>query len=96
MSSDDDQSTWGSAVEAARVLACDPKQVPKLAAKGFITVRRLPGCDPRYLMSDVERLASQATVPATFRSRRSHETADAVTTGCIPSKTETCEKGGEQ
>jgi len=98
MSFDDDRNTWGSAVEAARVLACDPKQVPKLAAKGFITVRRLPGCDPRYLISDVERLASQATVPATFKSRRAHDTADAVVTECIPTETDTatCKNGGKQ
>lgn len=54
-----------SAAKAARLLGCPPKQVSILASKGFLTVRRLPGCDPRYLMSDVQRLASEYTRPAT-------------------------------
>ena len=52
---------WISGTEAARRLGCVPRQVPKLASKGHLTVRRLPGCDPRFLLADVERLAVQAT-----------------------------------
>lgn len=69
MSVEDGQPQWVSGTEAARVLACAPRQVPKLASKGFLTVRRLPGCDPRYLRSDVDRLASQATQPANVSPR---------------------------
>ena len=60
--------TWVSSIEAAGRLGCIPKQVPRLAAKGFITVRRLPGCDPRYLLSDIERLATRATILASCES----------------------------
>jgi hypothetical protein len=90
-----DHDVWGSAVEAASLLACDPKQVPKLASKGFITVRRLPGCDPRYLMSDVKRLASQATVPATITSQRA-STVEGVTEAHGPSEPAglLCKNGG--
>lgn len=56
---------WISAVAAARRLGCVPRQVPRLARRGLLTVRRLPGCDPRFLLADVERLAREATVVAT-------------------------------
>ena len=56
---------WTSGAGAARMLGCSPRQVPKLASKGLLTVRRLPGCDARYLLSDVTKLASLATLPAT-------------------------------
>jgi hypothetical protein len=58
---------WLSAAEAARRLGCVPKQVPNLAARGLLTVRNLPGCDPRYLLSDVDRLAAEAIVPASIK-----------------------------
>jgi len=65
MSSDPEpHEEYGLRVTAARILGCPPKQVPLLAAKGLITVRRLPGCDPRYLLSDVRRLSAQYTTPA--------------------------------
>ena len=70
MTSDSDKPEWVSGAEAGRRLACDPKQVPKLAAKGLLTVRRLPGCAPRYLRCDVDRLASEATVPASVNHGR--------------------------
>jgi hypothetical protein len=64
MSTETVHEAYVSGVRAARLLGCPPKQVPNLAAKGLLTVRRLPGCDPRYLLSDVQRLASQCTQPA--------------------------------
>ena len=73
MSSASNLSEWVSGTQAAALLGCVPKQVPKLAAKGFITVRRLPGCDPRYLLSDIERLANQATTPANQDTMDSEE-----------------------
>jgi|GEM_PF-2993012 len=56
---------WVSAVEAGRILGCPARKIPQFAKDGLVTVRRLPGCDPRYLLADVERLASQSTEPAT-------------------------------
>ena len=64
MSPERANETYVSGARSARVLGCPPKQVPVLAARGFLTVRHLPGCDPRYLLSDVQRLASQYTQPA--------------------------------
>ncbi len=49
---------------AAKHLGCSPSAVSRLAQAGHITVRRLPGCDPRYLVSDLERLARESTRPA--------------------------------
>ena len=46
MSKEEDHPEYVSAAEAGRRLACDPKQVRKLAAKGLITVRSLPGVRP--------------------------------------------------
>lgn len=60
----DEVRQYGSATEVGRLLECDPKQVPRLASKGLITVRRLPGCAPRYLLADAERLAAETTRPA--------------------------------
>ena len=97
MPSVNDDIVWGSAVEAANLLACDAKQVPKLAAKGFITVRRLPGCDPRYLMSDVDRLAKRATVPAVMMTRCADETENSAGMWSRPTETGTkmSKKGGD-
>ena len=64
MSSRSDPREWVSGAEAARRLGCDSKQVPRLAAKRLLTVRRLPGCAPRYLLCDVDRLAAAATLHA--------------------------------
>jgi hypothetical protein len=64
MSAETTSDDFISAVKAARLLGCPIKQVPSLAAKGLLTVRRLPGCDPRYLLSNVQRLARQCTQPA--------------------------------
>ena len=58
------EEDYVSSAKAARLLGCNTKRVPNLAANGFLTVRRLPGCDPRYLLSDVRRLAIEWTVPA--------------------------------
>jgi hypothetical protein len=60
-------SPWLSGTEAARRLGCAPRQVSKLAARGLLTVRHLPGCDPRYRLSDVDRLAAEAIVPASVK-----------------------------
>jgi hypothetical protein len=59
------KQVWISAVTAARRLGCVPRQIPRLARRGLLTVRRLPGCDPRYLLADVERLAREVTVVST-------------------------------
>jgi hypothetical protein len=58
------EDEWASAAEAARVLGIPPKNIRRLASQGFLTARRLPGCDARYLLSDVRRLAESATAPA--------------------------------
>jgi hypothetical protein len=66
MGLDDRQADWCTAVLAAQMLGGIPsRQIPRLAARGLITVRRVPGCPPRYLRSDVERLAVESTVAAT-------------------------------
>jgi hypothetical protein len=61
MDSHEASDQWVSATEASRRVCCNPKQVAKLASEGFLTVRRLPGCDPRYLLADVVRLVSEST-----------------------------------
>jgi hypothetical protein len=53
-----------SAAEAARYLDVTYPSVSRLARQGYITRRKLPGCDPRYLMEAVESLARSATLPA--------------------------------
>jgi len=75
MRSEEVKARWVSGKEAAHVLGCPPKQVPRLADRGLLTVRRLPGCDPRYLLADVEHLAAQATMTRTTEGRGggSHE-----------------------
>jgi hypothetical protein len=70
------EKVWGSAVEAARILGSSPKNIARLARSGFITVRRLPGCDPRYLMADVESLAQSMTEVASQKLPASGERQD--------------------
>ena len=65
MNSREGHLSWISATAAARLLGCTPPQIPRLARRGLISVRRLPGCDPRYLRTDVEDLAREATTAAT-------------------------------
>jgi hypothetical protein len=55
---------WISRVEAAERLGCPANQVPRLAAQGFISTRRLPGCDPKYGLEDIERLCRASTTKA--------------------------------
>ncbi len=61
MNEHEEDSQWVSRATAAKHLGCNPHAVSKLAQAGHVTVRRLPGCDPRYLLSDLERLAQEST-----------------------------------
>lgn len=55
---------WISFSAAARRLGTHSHAVKKMARAGRLTVLRLPGCWPRVLASDVERLAREAVEPA--------------------------------
>ena len=64
MQRDIENNEWVSAAEAARILGSGPRNASRLAREGFLTERRLPGCDARYLLADVHGLAAMATLPA--------------------------------
>lgn len=64
MHAEENRREWESAAAAARLAGTTPEVIRRLAKQGFISVRRLPGCDPRYLMADVERISQQMTTPA--------------------------------
>ena len=55
---------WVSGKQGSLVLGCPTDQMRQLAKMGLITVRRIPGCAPRYLLADVERLARDCTTQA--------------------------------
>jgi hypothetical protein len=55
---------WVNAKSAAEVAACDSKRIRDLARRGLISRRHLPGCDPVYLLSDVEKLVDRCTSSA--------------------------------
>jgi hypothetical protein len=55
---------WVSAAAAARLAGTTPEVIRRLAKQGFISVRKLPGCDPRYLMTEVERIVQGMTASA--------------------------------
>ncbi len=59
-------SRFGSAREAARLLGVDEHVVRKLAARGLIGVKQIPGTRPRYDLADCRRLAEASTTPAMF------------------------------
>jgi hypothetical protein len=67
---------WISAANAARILGTKSYVVPRLAEEGRISVRRMPGCDPRYLLADVERLARESTIIATNGPNRGEAVDD--------------------
>jgi hypothetical protein len=58
---------WVTAKTAAKWLACPSSAVRRLARTGHITMRALPSCDPKFLASDVRRLARESTRPAVNR-----------------------------
>jgi hypothetical protein len=58
-------ATWLNARQAAKLLECEPRQVPKLAALGLIGVRELPGVKARFRRADVEALARDSVKPRT-------------------------------
>lgn len=58
---------WVTAKTAAKWLGCPLSAVRRLARAGHITMRVIPMCDPRYLASDLERLARESTRPALKR-----------------------------
>ena len=57
------QKEWIYATEAAPILGTDMQAVIRLAKRGLITTRRIPGTKARYLRTDVERLAAEYTTP---------------------------------
>jgi hypothetical protein len=58
------ENRWVSAATAGRILGVAANRVRRLAAESLLTVRKIPGCDPRYRLDDVERLANASTTPA--------------------------------
>lgn len=40
---------------------CTSDEIRNAARLGLVSVRRMPGCDPRYLLSDIERLVKAST-----------------------------------
>jgi hypothetical protein len=56
---------WIGPKQVAEILGLQAKNIPRLAAKGVITTRPLPGVRAIYLKSDVERLAVESIRPAT-------------------------------
>lgn len=62
---------WLGRSEAAAALGVsDPRAVDRLAGKGLIGVRDLPGVRARYSRADVERLARECVRPAKDPSGR--------------------------
>jgi hypothetical protein len=57
---------WISAANAARLLGISPRNIPRLADEGYLAVRRLPGCDPRFSLNDAKQLAASSTSAATL------------------------------
>jgi hypothetical protein len=54
-----------SATEVGKRLHCNARHVAELVRLGIIGVRRLPGvAQDRYCLTDVERLAESAIIPA--------------------------------
>jgi len=69
------ESEWLSAREAAGILGCDQRRLPRLASMGLLTAKRVPLAWPRYLRSDVERLAQDSITPASACAPRAEAAA---------------------
>jgi hypothetical protein len=54
---------WIKGNQAAQLLGIGPKALKRLAAARRVTVRHVAGSHPKYLLSDVERLARASTTP---------------------------------
>jgi len=55
---------WLSLSEAGRRLGGSPQTVRRLAQRRQLTLRQIPGCNPRVPASEVEKLATQHTSQA--------------------------------
>ncbi len=56
-----DRTPWIDGAEAARILeVADARNVRRLAERGLVAVRNLPGTRARFSRQDVERLARQS------------------------------------
>jgi hypothetical protein len=61
-------SDWLPGPDAARILGLgSARTVRRLAERGLITVREIPGSHPRYARRDLVALAEASTRPATGR-----------------------------
>jgi hypothetical protein len=56
-------SQWIGTTRAAALLGCAPRTVHKVVAEAGLTVKKLPGQPVRFLLSEVQRLASEALRP---------------------------------
>jgi len=58
-------ATWITASAGARIFGdVDPRVVQRLAQRGLIRQRELPGTRSRFSRADIEQLATQSLSPA--------------------------------
>lgn len=55
---------WVEATEAARTFGVNRMTIARWADKGLVSVRSLPFCRRRYLLSDLARLVRGGVTPA--------------------------------
>lgn len=54
------EGDWGRAGEAARILGVGRRAVSRLARRGMISSRTVPGCKPVYSLADCRAIAEAA------------------------------------
>ena len=66
-------ATWVSFSEAQRLLHLSREAVERIADRGLIGTRRIPGCRRFFLRSDIIALAESSTKPATVEPQGAHQ-----------------------
>jgi len=54
------ETDWGRAGEAARILGVGSRAISRLAHRGLIASRTVPGCKPVYSLADCRAIAEAA------------------------------------
>jgi predicted RNA binding protein YcfA (HicA-like mRNA interferase family) len=74
------QDVWLTGPAATKVLGVTSvKVVRKLAARGFVGVRRIPGTHPRYSRNDLQTIAARSVRPAVRRQAVEGSTGEVTT-----------------
>jgi hypothetical protein len=76
MSIPGDTGEWVTACDGARLAGLTVKNVMKLGRLGAVSVKRIPGCRPRYHKGELEAINQDFTFPRKYTSPAEEQPGD--------------------